>query len=121
MSLVCRFWQGCVSRGGRVYAREEARKARSADRVRILRQRALVAEYCRAQDIHEGLKVARECASPFCDKTFHDDFPNDLCPVCLANVTGWSQTLIREIGVVLGHEAEFVEYCAEHGLPNPHE
>lgn len=48
-------------------------------------------------------------------------WPDDLCPGCQARVRIQTDRLLEDIGHMLGLEAEFVRWCAEHGQPNPHD
>lgn len=63
----------------------------------------------------------RDCASFDCDNTVGKNLPSGFCFTCMSQIARDERELANDLAKVLRLEAEFVDYCREHGLPNPHE
>lgn len=116
MSLVRRLRQAVCSRHGHLPA-VAFRQAAHVDRVRVLRQLGTVAERYSAKGRHTGVAV-KECGN--CDNVLPDN-ADDLCSRCQQFVHFEAVRGLATIDHLLGLEAEFVQWCADHGQPNPHD
>lgn len=63
----------------------------------------------------------RVCATYDCDNTVAASLPSGFCFTCMSGLARDERELASDLDKVLRLEAEFVAYCEEHGLPNPHE
>jgi hypothetical protein len=89
----------------------------------------LVFRLCRVvAELQSRLNVGEEavtdgqnlkCSYHDCDKTRSPD--TEFCTSCEYETRRDAEKLVRETGAYLHLEAAFVEWCREHGLPNPHE
>lgn len=61
------------------------------------------------------------CANAHCENTVSEAMQSGFCFTCLAALAKGQIVMHEEIEKTLHLEAQFVRYCEEHGLPNPHE
>lgn len=61
------------------------------------------------------------CKNPDCENTVSDKLELGFCFTCMSSLHRDSIALEEELERVLSLEAQFVEWCHERGLPNPHD
>jgi hypothetical protein len=71
-------------------------------------------------DHEEEVAMAADCANPDCANTA-SSAGEGLCYVCAGTFQRDKNELFADLDKVLSLEAQFVEFCAARGLPNPHE
>lgn len=63
----------------------------------------------------------KPCASPDCANTLSAAVQVDFCFQCSSRLHRETDELWSDLAKVLRLESEFVRWCEERGLPNPHE
>ena len=62
-----------------------------------------------------------ECRTLGCENLISKANMAGFCFSCLAEISTETEKLHKEVAEVLRRAAEFDRWCAEHGLPDPHD
>ena len=63
----------------------------------------------------------KPCGAVGCENQVSDTSTTGFCFTCLGDLQKDFHELVDELDKTLRLEAQFVAYCAERGLPHPHE
>ena len=62
----------------------------------------------------------KPCRAHGCDNTIAQDVQANFCFSCSTELAYQGRELEKDLDHFLQLEAEFSQYCKEHGLPDPH-